>query len=48
MTKEDQKPISEYTLEETLDALASALGAFQTDYGSTAKRTCPAWDFGQA
>lgn len=35
---EDQKPISEYTLEETLDALATALGAFQTDYGSTAKR----------
>lgn len=38
MTKEDQKPITEYTLEETLDALAEALGAFEADYGSTVKR----------
>lgn len=39
---EDQKPISEYTLEETIEALAAALGAFQTDYGSTANAHRPA------
>lgn len=32
MTKEDQKPITEYTLEETLEAIDAALAAFTKDY----------------
>lgn len=35
MTKEDQKPITEYTFEETLSALKAALAAFTKDYRAT-------------
>ena len=37
MTKEDQKPITEYTLEETLSALNAALAAFEKEYFSPVK-----------
>jgi hypothetical protein len=38
MTKhEDQKPITEYTLEELLPALNEALAAFQKEYYSPVK-----------
>lgn len=38
MTKhEDQKPITEYTLEELLPALNTALATFEKDYYSPAK-----------
>ena len=43
MTKEDQKPITEYTLEETLSALNTAPAAFEKEYFSpvkAARRRC--------
>lgn len=37
MTKEDQKPITEYTFEETLSALKAALAAFEKEYFAPTK-----------